>query len=253
MLGEEDLQSSAEAVREWVEEPSLPADGMFPHPTRKNDAIAGLTTILVTYAFAHKLIAAVWTKVETMETSGNGDGFVLFAGLARAFPDRAAELAQRLRRGLVADDPDVSGNAGAALYHWLKAAEEEPSLPRVADDLVQEIGTAVAARRRGTLQVALELSCWLLDEGPVRYRSLVKEGCEHGLSYLVEELAYSATTAREAVGDLDVPLLRKKCARLAVAMDRAGYGTGRGVRAWIEAAATDPLPEVRNVVRGALE
>ena len=67
-----------------------------------------------------------------------------------------------------------------------------------------------------------------------------------GLHNLSGELAYRAATG---VGDRvryeDVPRLRFLAARLAKYLSDHGQADAPAVRRWCEAAATDPLPEVR--------
>lgn len=48
----------------------------------------------------------------------------------------------------------------------------------------------------------------------------------------------------------DLPSVRAAAARLAVSLSSAGYKTDRIIQQWIEAAAKDPLPEVRHAVQG---
>jgi len=75
---------------------------------------------------------------------------------------------------------------------------------------------------------------------------LIVEGCEHGLGCLLEEASYTRT--RSEAEKFNIPLLRRYCIRLALAMAQLDYGGNAAVRNWIEAAREDPLPEVRNAL-----
>jgi hypothetical protein len=113
--------------------------------------------------------------------------------------------------------------------------------PNELNDLVKEIAMAVATRRVSILRSALGFAEALFRKGPERYRNLVAADCDRGRWALLTEADY----AREDPG-FDVPGIRAASFRLALAMDRAGRGEGAGVRGWIDAAADDPLPELRN-------
>ncbi len=245
----EDVPALDNAVRAWASEIKEAKLEALPGGTQKFwRETDGLGHVMVACALNSELLEAVWEKVQAFNTKSNGTGFMLFPGLARGFAGRIPQLAQMLRRGLVADDPEVASAAAKGLFEWLRASQWNKSVPDVPDDVIREVGIAVAARRRGLLLEALGLATWLLNEGPVRYHHLLREECGHGLGYLFEEAAYTGTTARLAGEGIDVPLLRLNCVRLAMAMRDTGPDVPATAQAWIDAAVSDPLPEVRNAV-----
>jgi hypothetical protein len=214
-------------------------------------ALQGLRAILLRQDLPQEEAEAVWRKVMTMEDSTARElaGFILYPALARQFPNCANMLTQRLRRGLVSDSQGVAAQAVLGLRHWLHAAQNNTlNISKPHYNLVREISFAIAARRPSILVPALDLARWLLQEGPEDYRSLIVEGCEHGLGCLLEEASYARM--RSEVEKHDVPLLRRNCIRLALAVINSGLGNRAAVQGWIDAAREDPLPEVRNTLEG---
>ena len=110
-------------------------------------------------------------------------------------------------------------------------------------ELFREIGIAIAARRAAILRVALDIARWLFDDGPREMATMLAEGCEYGLSALLEEASYARRDA-----PFDVPSIRAACVRLASAMRGSGFGSRPGASGWISAAEDDPLPEVRHAL-----
>ena len=109
------------------------------------------------------------------------------------------------------------------------------------DDLVREVGFAIAARRVAILRPALDLARWIFSDGPDRLRSDIAKDVDHGLAALFEEASYERSDQV-----FDVPEMRAACIRLATAMAATSFGTSEGVMMWLKAAKDDPLPEVRN-------
>ena len=120
------------------------------------------------------------------------------------------------------------------------------NVPQPPNDLVREIGIAIAVRRQSLLASVLDLAQWLLKEGKEDYHSLIVAESEHGLGCLLEEASYQRT-CNEAE-ELNVPLLRRNCVHLALAMTQLGFGNNTAVRGWIDSAREDPLPEVRHAL-----
>ena len=241
-------------IREWAGSPLPQVAEQFPFQVedkRQSEygALQGLRTILLRQDLPHEEAEAVWRKVMAMEDSDDRElvGFILYHTLAQKFPERVDALTQRLRRGLVANSQAMASQAILGLAHWLHAVQDNISnMPKPHDDLVREISFAIAARRQSILVPALDLARWLLQEGPEDYRSLIIDGCEHGLGCLLEEASYART--RSEVEKHDVPRLRRNCIRLALAMANSGHGYSTAVQVWIDAAREDPLPEVRNTL-----
>jgi hypothetical protein len=251
-----DMSLIHKIIREWSDTPLLQVAEQFPfliEDKRRSEygALQGLRAILLRQDLPQEEAETVWRKVRTMEDSTDTElaGFILYPALAHQFPNCINILTQRLRGGLVSDSQGVAAQAVMGLRHWLHAAQNNTlKIPKPHYNLVREISFAIAARRSSILVPALDLAYWLLQDGPEDYRSLIVEGCEHGLGCLLEEASYTRT--RSEVEKHDVPLLRRNCIRLALAMANSGLGNSPAVQGWIDAAREDPLPEVRNTLEG---
>ena len=168
----------------------------------------------------------------------------LYPTLIQLLPERRDVLSTQLRRALGSDLEDEARLAVSALYEWTRDFMQMPeSFTEPSKELFREIGIAIAARRAVILRVALDIARWLFDDGPREMATMLVEDCEYGLSALLEEASYAR---REA--PFDVPGIRAACVRLAVAMQRTGFGSGSGASAWISAAEDDPLPEVKHAL-----
>jgi hypothetical protein len=239
-------------VADWIKLPNVQPEfhPLLAQPKLEveQEALEGLKTLLLHVDLPEASGKALLEKVESMETSKETQplGFGLFPALARIFPDRIDALTDRLLRGLLSENEELAAQAARSLYFWLhKLCDGSPGVPKPHPDLVREIGIAVAARRRSILIAALDLSRWILRDGPKEYHTLLIETCKHGLKCLLEEASYSRVSGVEAE-DLNVPLLRQRCIRLAVALANNGHGGDPAVKGWIAVAQEDPLPEVRN-------
>jgi hypothetical protein len=250
ILSEEDAVAVGEIVREWAERP-------IPSPIRslarnaETSSVDGLGLLLTEHRIDPGELAAVWTRAEAMESAGLVRAYCLFPALARAFPGRVTELVNRLRRGLVSAEPKVAEQAFFGLYRWLdSAANLSFGIPGAPEDLIGEIGAAVAARRPGAISRALDLARWVFDEASERARELIAPNCDIGLTYLISEASYEAELRRVGGEMPDTAWLRQISTMLALAMEASGHGSGAGATAWLAAAIKDPMPEVRRLVEG---
>ena len=171
--------------------------------------------------------------------------FGLATGIVQAVPDRLDDVATTLRVGLTSDDRHLAESAVSAVRSWLEAAlDTKYEIPQPPDDLVREIGIAIASRRSTVITGALQAASWIFDKGNESQKEAIRQLTEDGLNYLATELSYDRT--HEDPDDL--PLLRLFCAQLAMAMKNNGLDQQPSVARWLEIAKSDPLPEVRNAV-----
>jgi hypothetical protein len=207
-------------------------------------ALEGAAAILPHIMVSDDLLKKLWDKAEAIDhgQDGGARAFALYPVLARRWPERTAELLDRLRRALVSDQQDEVRAAVHGLYAWINA-QETSSQPIDAelDDLVREVGIGIGARRLVLLRPALDFARWVFGKGPERLRNLIVRDCDHGLTALLEEASYARLEQT-----FDVPTIRAACFRLASAMAAAGFAQERGVTRWLATAKDDPLPEVRN-------
>ena len=169
----------------------------------------------------------------------------LAAGIVQVAPERLDEIATELRVGLTSDDRDLAASAMTGVRLWLEAAlNNESESPPPPDDMVREVGIAIASRRSSVISGALRTACWIFEKGHESHKSAVRRLAEDGLNYLATELSYD----RAHEDPDDIPLLRLFCAQLAMAMAKNGLDQHPAVARWLEIAREDPLPEVRNAV-----
>ncbi len=155
-------------------------------------------------------------------------------------PNLESDIVRLLRRGIIGSTFDDVVGATTAIDKWIDrlATGTAPSLP---EQLVEQVVSAVESRREPGLIVLLQCVRRLTEEnllGMPRAARLVE-----ALDDLLVETAYARIDpdTREAVS---ISLVRAECVQLAHALDRIGVG-GAIAAAWIAAALTDPLPEVR--------
>ena len=128
---------------------------------------------------------------------------------------------------------------------WVEATlNVETDIPDPPDDLVREIGIAISSRRRPVLVGALTVARWIFEIGNQKHKDAIRDLAEDGLTYLAEELKYDR---RHETPD-EVPLLRLRCAELAIAMAKDGFDEDPIIARWLDMAKDDPLPEVRNAL-----
>ena len=104
----------------------------------------------------------------------------------------------------------------------------------------------IASRRSVSLSQALELAKWVFDEGTPSQQEPLRALTIQGLSYLGEELRYDRVRGQD--DDADLPLLRLRCAQLAVSIAQRGFRDEPAVDLWLRISKEDPLPEVRFAV-----
>lgn len=208
-------------------------------------AVAGLETILCKIKISEDTAERLSEKTQKLNESGI-PAFGLTAGIAKAMPKRIEDIAHLMRTGLASADDTLAENAAAGLHHWLIVSAEVAShIQSPPEDLVREVGVIIAARRKETLALALEIAKWVFDQGSDAQREAIRHLALQGLGYLIEELRYD----REHDLDLkdEIPLLRWRSAQLAVSMSNSGYGDDPNISRWLAIADEDPMPEVRYV------
>ena len=160
-------------------------------------------------------------------------------------PQRSEDIAIALRVGMTSDDDDLATNALSGLYIWLKAvSDSESEVPQPPDDLVREVGIAIASRRSTVVIPALQVAKWIFHEGQASHKESIQQLVEDGLTYLIEELRYD----RKHDSPDEVPRKRLYCVELAAEMSKDLQNASPAVTSWLEAATEDPLPEVRKSV-----
>ena len=175
----------------------------------------------------------------------NVPSYSLAGSLTASIPERLNDIATSLSTGLLSDCRKMAENAAEGFALWLQAASVDSSnIQPPPDTLFRDIGMAVASRRSSSLIGALEAATWIFLVGSKNQKDIVLPLVLIGLEYLAQEAQYE----RDGENDLDISLVRHRCAQLVRAMANSGYNELLAVATWLEAAADDPLAEVRHAV-----
>ena len=235
----------------WAEDP-VPEQGLFEWSAFFGsyikdmilDVTGALPSVMGQITISQGLGDKIYEKMRQL-TDKNLPAFALVPGLVKINPEWTTALAIALRVGLASDDETIASNAARGLYHWLETTSNtESNTPQPPDDLVLEVGIAIAARRNTVITAAMELAAWIYGNGQDPHKEAIQQLVEDGLRYLAEELRYD----RQHNNPDEVPRKRFHCAKLAAAMAQCGLGENPAVARWLEIAQEDPLPEVRRAV-----
>ena len=228
-----------------VPDPGLPGDPIHHQVGQRFKEVAEvlpaiIAEILLSVSGGEKL----YSKLQIM-SEHQIPAFTLAAGIVKAVPERMDDIATMLRVGLTSDDRELAVSAVSAVRLWMEAAmDTECESPQPPDDLVREVGIAIASRKSTVITGALQVASWIFDKGNESHKAAIRQLVEDGLNYLATELSYD----RAHEGPDDMPLLRLFCAQLAMAMKKSGLEQHTAVARWLDIARDDPLPEVRNAV-----
>ena len=251
MLSHADKKHLTRLLESWAEDPapekdSLGRSALLGDSTKQLtlDMAEALLPIIDEIAVSQQLGNKIYAKMQQL-TANHLPAFALAAGVVKINPNRAGEVATALRVGVTSDDRQMAESAVAGIYQWLEATSHpESKIPQPPDDLVREVGIAIASRRNTVITTTLQLAAWIFDNGQDSHKEAIRHLAEDGLRYLAQELQYD----REHEKPDEVPRKRLYCAQLAAAMAKCGLDESPIVARWLEMARKDPLPEVREAV-----
>ena len=205
-------------------------------------AIIGLRAVLPEISLPDSIVRKLYGKIRDLNESDT-PGFTLMAGIVRFLPDRFDEIVQSMRVGLVSDKSILAEDAAWGLFYWMKVSNApDAPCPKPPIDLVREIGVIIASRRSVSLDVALQITKWIFDEGNEEQKAAVSALAIQGLDYLLEELRYDRRHERD---EDSIPSLRRCCVQLALSMAQRGFEETPVISRWLKDAESDPMPEVR--------
>jgi hypothetical protein len=255
--GEELTLSSAEKahleslVKYWIEDP-MPQSGQWEifqtladlTKQRIQDMTAALPPVIEEINVPSALGEKLYAKMQQL-TEKQIPALSLSAALVKLIPERSEDIAIALRVGMTSDDDELAANAVSGVYLWLKAVlDSESQVPQPPNDLVREVGIAIASRRSTVIVPALQVAKWIFHEGQASHKESIRQLVEDGLTYLAQELRYD----RKHENPDEVPRKRLYCVELAAEMARDSLNESPPVTRWLEMAREDPLPEVREAV-----
>jgi hypothetical protein len=179
----------------------------------------------------------------------------ILPALLRLKPDAEKATASRLRRSFATSDEQRQRAALAGLTSWLRnqvdssVATKGYQLPRVPDDLLQELGARVANRRQPGLGLVLETAVVVLRGFRERVNLRFIRALTIGLEYLLVETQYRLDDeSTDQIAAADIPMYRMRGAQIAGLLARMPHGRSDVVQKWLEAARDDPLPEIRHAI-----
>jgi SIR2-like domain len=162
--------------------------------------------------------------------------------------------ATTIRRELSSSRHDFRLSALRGLVYWADADRSQPSkkpLPTPPTDLIRELGAAVAMRHSVELRLMLAGAYAILRRYKTSADDKFLDGLLIGLDYLFTEAQYrNPDEPSHTICYDDVPSVRVECVRIARLSSEIGRSTDSRVIRWLEAAAQDPLPEVRAAANG---
>ena len=250
-LSRTDLKHLTQLLEVWAEDPVEQPNHPMWHAIA-GESIQQLTMgvtdamppIMAEINVSHSLADKIHAKMRELNAN-RLPAFSLAAGLVKTNPDLAPEIATELRVGITSDHQQLASNALSGLLRWLEeASDPESEIPQPPDDLVKEVGIAIASGRNTVIATALGLATWIFNNGQDSHREAIQTLAEDGLRSLSRELRYD----REHENPAEIPIRRLSCVELAAAMAKRGLGRSPAVGQWLEAAKEDPLPEVRQAI-----
>ncbi len=133
------------------------------------------------------------------------------------------------------------------VYLLLKAWTKNPELDDAKLSLVLEtVFAVIATRRMPALGICICLADDLIKEHLKWVTDSKMQVLGIGMNALLGELDYMNRMPGTDISDEHIPLLRYYCARLAVTTTSSlGSSAPAWASSWINAAAVDPLPELR--------
>lgn len=155
-------------------------------------------------------------------------------------PANESAVVRLIRRGMASREDAVATLAAHAVHRWAILASEggPPVPPRIVASLIN----LCDFRRGESLQPALKVARSIAELCLMNVEE--EEHLVDALDVLFEATAYGNQTG----GDLEaitLSLVRAECVRLAKTMAAKGRQRDERCVRWIEAASSDPLPEVR--------
>ncbi len=204
---------------------------------------------------ARDMPAETVEQVSSMLREADTAGFPVAAGwplLARLGQEGEQEAIHRLRKAFASGRREVSEGASYGVFSWWEAASRGILNPPPRD-LVDNLANDVRMRRPGTLDAAIFFLNRILEVGREDPEPRLLQDMVIGLEYLLEDARYRTPTQPDgAIPYDDVPHIRQMAATLAGTLTRFSVRDSPAVRAWRDAALSDPLVAIRHAFSDAV-
>ena len=207
-------------------------------------SIRGLSWILLDNRFDIPTACQLFDRAEELTASGVG-AFGIAPGLYSLLDDEKDRILAWLKVGLVAENAHLAGDAMSSIGLWLQAlAAGAVSVEPPPSDLLMEASCSGCVSTEHLIASSIGGGTVMFTSELCEQQLAMLPHLLNGLSFLRNELKYHRSI--ELGEDFDVPLLRMHCVQLAQRMANKGWADEPAVALWLEEAANDPLPEVRN-------
>lgn len=251
LLSDKQIDILFENIKNWSN--SIPIDSLefdgFPHhfndaPSDIIETFSSINTIALNINIPEYLAEILFVKMKFL-IQYNIYSYYLVGTLVKVLPDKNYDINTYLRKGIISDIPENARNAMYGLFLWIQQAlsnkMQNPPFP--SDDLIREIGLAIATRRKNTLIQALLAATIIFKARDSQISSIISSLILEGLEYLILEQDYKSSH-----DDIeDVPIIRLNCVKLAYQMSINGFEDKPIIKQWLEEREKDPLPEIRNI------
>jgi hypothetical protein len=182
----------------------------------------------------------VVTRILEMQST-NGSVVIAFPEIARIAPEFEARAVSGILRAITGAEDNGCGLGFSAIRRWVQFSKDQrlPPLPR---HLLDGVISVVLTRREPGLVAALRLCCLLIREKLLASDDL--DRLSDALGHILTETSYHGEIRNGLVSITNLTLVRGAAVQLANQLNSAGTDT-QNVRAWLDAAPLDPMPEVR--------
>jgi len=217
---------------------------------RANDSetpkLLGAAELLPFLDLTDKDLALIKSRVDILVNDGIAC-YVIYPPLLSHRPQFSESLIGHLKSGIIGDDQDFAVDAVNGIVYWMSLAETgHAELPPA--EIIEEIGLTIYLRHEPVLAQALQFAALLFEKQPDLAKNTIGPHVLSGLNRLFDSCDYRQAIESGFADRIDIPFVRRSCAKLAIAMLKGEYSGNTALLKWIEAAKDDPLPEIRNLV-----
>ena len=248
-LTDEEMGIIKAKVLFWAKEQYVPASSPFSNNQQialnEIPKLIGVAEILPFLNLSSDEMEQIKSRIESLEDNGV-PCYDLYPSLLSKKPTFAAELTRKLKGAIICDDRDFATNAIIAINLWIFLAETG-NAQTPPSEIVEEIGQSIYWRHEAVLPRALETASFLFEKFPELANKTIATFTKSGLENMFKEFDLGRAVDSGIINRIDVPLVRRNCLRLAIAMQNAGFSDEISITNWIRAAKDDPLPELRNL------
>lgn len=246
----EEKKTIKKRVLEWADEKEENISEIVfdtAETSENKQAISGIGELLPLLEFNDTEFDKIHNRIQLAESNGY-PCFTIYPALISKRQALLNDLCTKLREALASEQEDKGAASVDGLWVWLRFAGQI-GIQSPPDDLLSEIGIAIYVRRKNILWISLRFAAWMFEKHKELALRLLYDRVIHGLRYLLEETKYGFDRRSKSDQIFDIPLIRKECVKLVLAMKNAEL-SNEVIDNWLKVAENDPLPEVRYLLGG---